>query len=130
MRRYKEALAAFERAMQLNANEPLFRTNKAFALIKLKRNTEALIACERALACNPSHLGAWTYKAYALQNLKRYAEALAANERAISLEPYYYKHLWVGKAVVLSRLWRFKQVWVTFNQAVDLALNSDPHETR
>ncbi len=77
MHRAEEALAAYEKVIELNYTpdyEAALAT-KAILLAKLKRFDEALDAAEKALLLNSKSASAWTTKAYILKMLGHKGEA-------------------------------------------------------
>ena len=61
--RFAEALACFERALELDPFDATALGNRANALFKLGRVEEAIAGHERALACDPFFLASWASKA-------------------------------------------------------------------
>ena len=88
--RYVEALAAAERAVQLDetCTEAWYASGTCQAM--LAQYHEALQAFERALTLNTAYVPAWDGKAWVLGILGRKEEALAAVNRALELEPEYF----------------------------------------
>jgi tetratricopeptide (TPR) repeat protein len=89
--RYSEALAAVERALELDENNAEAWYLKGTCWGMLARYEEALAAFERALAVNAAYAPAWDGKAWVLGILGRKAEALAAVNRALELEPEHFE---------------------------------------
>src|SRR6266567_228206 len=82
----KEALAAYERAIALDAHNAIAHLNKGDALKGLNRDEEALTAYEQAIDRNPHNAIAFLQKSDALRAHMHYAEALASYEQAIRLD--------------------------------------------
>jgi tetratricopeptide (TPR) repeat protein len=82
LKRYEEALAAYEQAIRLDPNFADAYYNKGIALNELKRHEEALAAYEQAIHLNPNDAYAYNGKGIALRDLKRYKEADQAFEKA------------------------------------------------
>src|SRR5260370_689078 len=108
LKRYEEALAAFEQAIRLDSNYAHAHYNKGYTLNDLKRYEEALAASEHASRLNPNHTDDYNNKGNTLRDLKRYEEALAAFEQAIRLDPNY-THAYNGKGNTLRDLKRYKE---------------------
>jgi tetratricopeptide (TPR) repeat protein len=87
LRRYGDALIAFEQATQLDPQAAFAYTGRGAALIGLRCYEEALLACEQAIQLNPMYGAAYIYKARVLHCLKRYGEARDALEQALQLNP-------------------------------------------
>lgn len=83
---FEEALAAADRALELNPRYSFAWNNKCVALLGLGRNNEALEAAEQALAANPSNAVAWTNKALVYRRLEQPDAAIKAMEQAVGLD--------------------------------------------
>src|SRR5260221_721836 len=119
LKRYEEALAAYEQAIRLDPNYTYAYLFKGNALSDLKRYEEALAAYEQAIRLDPDHTYYYYSKGNALSDLKRYEEALAAYEQAIHLDPddadYYH-----NKGNALSDLKRYEEALAAYEQAIRL----------
>jgi tetratricopeptide (TPR) repeat protein len=87
--RYPEALAAVERALAFDPQNPAAWYLRGAILCLLARHVEALASFEEALRLDAHYVPAWDGKAWALGVLGRRAEALAAVEEALRLDPHY-----------------------------------------
>ena len=85
LKRYEEALAAYDQAIRLDPNYAKAYNGKGVALRDLKRYEEALAAFEHAIRLNPNDANAYHGKGNALSELKRYQEAEQAFEKARQL---------------------------------------------
>lgn len=65
----EDALAAYERATDLDPNNIGAWNNKGIALFRLRRYQDAIDCYDKALALNPDHANAWYNKAKALRGL-------------------------------------------------------------
>ena len=80
--RHQEALACYDRAIEINPRLVEPWSNKGASLRNLGRYEEALASYDRAIEINPRYGEAWCNKGVELGNLGRYPEALACFERA------------------------------------------------
>jgi len=109
LRRYAEAVAAYEEAIRLDPHSARAWSNKGIALIDLRHYAEALAALEEAIRLGSNTLTparawiSWNQKGNALYYLGRYHETLAAYEEAIRLKP---DHLlaWENKGGLLRNV--------------------------
>ena len=76
LRRYDDALAAFDRAVVLQPEFADAVYNRSNLLIELNRFADAVAGYERVIALNPHHLHAWKSRGNALHGLARFADAL------------------------------------------------------
>ncbi len=65
----EEALAAYDRATEIDPNHVSAWNNKGIALFRLKRYQDAIDCYDKALSLNPEHANAWYNKAKALRGL-------------------------------------------------------------
>ena len=122
-KRYQEALAAFEQAIQLDPDDASIYNGKGLVLSELKRYQEALAAYERAIRLDPNYAEAYFNKGNVLDDLEHYEEALAAYEQAIRLDPddavanntYGY---------VLSELGFYEEALAAYDQSIRLNPNN------
>src|SRR6266699_3362940 len=122
LKKYEEALVAFEQAIRLDPNLPSAYNSKGIALSNLQRYEEAVVAHEQAIHLNPNDARAYNNKGSALHYLERYDESLTAYEQAIRLNPYL-ATAYYGKGYVLSGLNRYEEALVAFEQAIRLNPN-------
>ena len=123
LKRYEEALVAYEQAIRLDPNYVLAYDNKGDALYRLKRYEEALVACEQAIRLDPNYVLAYNNKGNALNSLKRYEEALVAYEQAIRLDPNN-AVAYDNKGNTLQRIKRNKEAQTAFSQAKRLGFSN------
>jgi Flp pilus assembly protein TadD len=125
LKRYSEALATYERAIQLDSNYATAYNNKGRALMRLKRYVEALTACEQAIQLDSNYATAYNNKSWALIRLKRYVEALTACEQAIQLDSNYVG-AYNNKSWALIRLKRYEEAIAACERAISLDPNYAP----
>ncbi len=85
--RYQDALASYDRALELKPDEAKAFYQRGNTLLKLKRPGDALASYERALKLKPDYADALYNCGVALQSLKQPQEALAHYDRALQLKP-------------------------------------------
>src|ERR1700680_3777011 len=119
LKRFEEALAAYEQAIRLDPDDAAIYYNKSAALMDLKRYEEAVIALEQAIRLDPNDTYAYTNKGVALIELKRYEEALLALEQAIRLDPHN-AVAYTDKGAALHELGRYEEALIALDQAIRL----------
>jgi tetratricopeptide (TPR) repeat protein len=87
--RHSEALAAYDRAIELNPCYPAALNNRGVVLLAVGQAAKALESFERAVSLQPDFAEALYNRANALRGLKRIPEALADYDRAIAVRPNY-----------------------------------------
>ena len=83
--KFAEALAAYDKSIQLNPNYADAYAGRASCLNGLNRYSEALAAIDRAIQLNADNTYSWSIRGFALENLGRYGEALKSYDTAIQL---------------------------------------------
>ena len=85
--KYDEALKAFDKAIELNPQNPIALDGKGTALYNLNKSNEELKAFDKAIELNPQDTIALNGKGIALRDLGKSDEALKAFDKAIELNP-------------------------------------------
>ena len=82
---YEEAIAAFDKAIELDANYCKAWNNRGNALCGMKRYAEALASYDKAVALQPDYHQAWFNRGLLLAEMMAYGNAIESYERAIGL---------------------------------------------
>jgi len=122
LKRYEEALSAFDHAIQLDPNYATAYYNKGYTLHTLKQYEEAIRVFDHATRLDPNLTYAYGNKGVALSDLKRYDEAIIAFDQIIQLDPndafaYY------NKGIALQRLNRNSEAQAAFTKARQLGFS-------
>lgn len=121
--RYEEALASYEKALQMNPELVNAWSGKGKTLDRLKRYEEALDLYDKVIQLNPDNYRAWFGRGYTLRNLQRYEEALAAYEKVLDLK-HDYHHAWNHRSYILMRLNRYQEAWSCFEKVLKIQPDS------
>lgn len=121
-RRYEEAIAVFERALQLKPNASYAWQQRGDALRQSKRYSEAIASYDKALefSANPiSRYQTLNARGALLLELDLYEEAIAAYDRALAICPNGMgaPHILEMKGIALSKLRRYDEAAVLFDTA-------------
>ncbi len=103
--RFAEALAAFDKALELEPSFALARNNQGWTLGSLGRFAEALVAVNQALELDPTLVLAWSNKGWVHYNLRQWDEALTAFDRALAIDKTH-ALAWKNKFNLLQQLGR------------------------
>lgn len=124
--KFTEAIALYDRALQLEPEYEYALVNKASVLNFLERYDEAIEVFEKAIQLQPDDCIAWFSKGIAFYNLERYEEALSCLDRAISLMSKLSElsQAWDLKSSVLCQLERHQEGIEASNKALELNLSS------
>jgi tetratricopeptide (TPR) repeat protein len=119
VKRYDQALAAFDHALHRNSNIIDAWHGRGAACASLGRYEEALVALDRILASYPNTARVLESKGRVLLLMRRPLEALEVFERQIALEPNTAR-AWSNKASALVKLRRYEDVLDAEKQSLSL----------
>ncbi len=85
--RLKEALADYDRALELNSGYAPLYNNRGLVLNSLGRYQEAITDFTRAIELDPRYADAYSNRGLALEHLGRYGAAVADFKAAVGLDP-------------------------------------------
>ena len=113
------AIAAFEKALEIDPKFDYAWNGLGATLRGLGRNTEAIAAFETALEIDPESHGAWNGLGNALNDLGRNTEAIAAFEKALEIDPK--SHIvWNGLGNALNSLGRNTEAIAAYEKALEI----------
>ena len=84
---YDQALADYNRSLELRPDDPATVNNRGNALSRLGRHEEALAGYNRSLELRPDDAVTLSNRGNALADLGRYEEALVDHNRSLALRP-------------------------------------------
>src|SRR5262249_4404381 len=87
MQRYAEAIANYDRALELNANDAETYYNRGLALQNMKQLQDAVASYDKAIALRPDYADAYHNRGNAFMDLRQFAPAVASFDRVIALKP-------------------------------------------
>jgi tetratricopeptide (TPR) repeat protein len=115
--RYQEALAAYDKAIQLQPEYVDAWLGRGNSLQALMRYQEALAAYDKLIQLG-NNFG-WIGRSEALYRLQRYQEALASLDKTIQLQPNnddaYYR-----QGYILDELKRYDEALLSYNRALSI----------
>ncbi len=120
LKRYEEALADTNRAIELSPETARFYDDRGDVYYSLEKYEEALTDYSRAIELSPETAVFYDDRGNAYYSLEKYEEALAAFNRAIELSPetaaYYNRR---GNAYY--SLEKYEEALAAFNRAIELS---------
>jgi tetratricopeptide (TPR) repeat protein len=127
---YQEAIATYEKAIALNANEAKAHWGLCYSLNQMLKPQDAIAACDRALALNPDYPEALWSKGNALHQEQNYQEELKLYEKALQIKPDF-ADAWNNRGVALLKLNRFDEAFAALDKATQLKPDwADPWANR
>jgi tetratricopeptide (TPR) repeat protein len=115
----KEAIASFDRAIELNPTCFEAIRNRGLALSAEGRFDEALDQYKKVLQIHPDDFGAYNNMGLALAGQGKWEEAVSQYEKAIQLSPGFLK-AHVNMAIALQRLGRSQEAATHYRTALNL----------
>ncbi|MFN7217663.1 tetratricopeptide repeat protein [Microcystis sp.] len=122
---YEQAIASWDRALEIKPDDHQAWYNRGIALYNLGRFEQAIASYDRALEIKPDFHDAWNNRGNALDNLGRLEEAIASFDRALEIKPDYHQ-TWFIRGVALYNLGRFEEAIASFDRALEF--KPDYHE--
>jgi tetratricopeptide (TPR) repeat protein len=119
MKEYDKALAAFERATNLNPKFVDAYLNIGNLFGQTGRHEEAQSSFEKALALNPRLPRAWSGLGIVLRKRAQFEKALVAFDKALALEPNLVE-AWLGCGNVFHDLRRSDEAFAAYDKALSI----------
>lgn len=85
--KYKEAIAYYTKAIELEPTNYIYYANRSAAHIHMKDYRSAIMDCEKSVSINEKYSKAWNRLGRALYYDRNYARAVDAYMKSIELEP-------------------------------------------
>ncbi|MEA5576605.1 tetratricopeptide repeat protein [Anabaena sp. UHCC 0451] len=119
LHRYEDALAVYQKAVNIKPNyiQGWYGQGKAF--FELKKYQEALTAYDKAIQIQPDYLEAWIGRGFALASLRRDSEAISAFDKALQIKDDY-PSVWNAKGDAFRNLKQFDNAIKSYDQAIEL----------
>jgi len=117
--RHEDALAAFDKALQLDPYNANAWVSRAIELRFLNRDEDALVALDKAVELDPNISHAWILRGLSFARLDRDEEALAAYDKAVELNPNQ-GHTWVHRGISCFHIGRREESIRSFDKAIEL----------
>ena len=113
---YVEAIALYEKGLDLYENSAEAWLNRGFALAQLRRFEEQLSSCDQAIQLDPEFVEALNCKGLALDELGQNEASLQWFEKAVNMERDFYQ-AWNNRGEVLMELDRHQEALEAFDTA-------------
>jgi len=117
LKRYKEAIAAYEKAIQLRPEYAEAWNGEAKTFYDLKQYKQALDAYDKAIQIQPEYLDAWSGRVYLLNNLERYQAAIDSFDKVIKIQ-INSPEVWNARGDALMNLQRYQEASESYSKAV------------
>jgi tetratricopeptide (TPR) repeat protein len=117
-KRYEEAIASYDKALEFKRNDSEVWSNRGVVLGELKRYEEAIMSFSKAIEFEPDNSITWSNRGIALGYLKRYEEAISSYEKALKFRPDN-SLAWSNRGIALSYLKRYEEALNSHNKAIE-----------
>jgi tetratricopeptide (TPR) repeat protein len=128
-KRYDEAMAVFQRALQKNPNDAMAYFNIGYLLAAQGRDAEAAGAYQRAIQADPNFLEGYFNLGMTLKKLNNPRGALAAFQQAVRINPAHAESLYEAGGLELQ-LNNPRGCFAAYCQFLMVAGNRFPQESR
>ncbi|WP_017652628.1 tetratricopeptide repeat protein [Fortiea contorta] len=119
LQRYQDALAVYEKAVNIRPDYAEGWYAQGKTLYELKKYSAALTAYDKAIQIQPEYTAAWSGRGLSLKNLQRYQEAIASLDKALQLKNNS-PEVWNAKGQALSNLNQYENAIKSYDKAIDL----------
>ncbi|EKU98480.1 TPR repeat-containing protein [Leptolyngbya sp. PCC 7375] len=119
---YVEAIASYDKALNINPDDHNAWIGKGTALEKLRKYKEALISHNKALEIKPDDALGWYNKGVQLGQLGRDEEAIASYDNAVNINPNDHNS-WNNRGNSLVNLGRYEEAIASYDKAVEVNPN-------
>lgn len=123
LKRYNDALDAYNRAVELKPAYTEAWIGQANTLLELKRYQEAMDAYDQTIQLQPNYLEAWNGRGKALNHLQRSKEAIASFDSALKIQPNNLE-AWYERGNVQIKLQQYSEAITSFDKAVKIQPNN------
>ncbi len=123
-RQYKDALAAYSKAVETLPDNALAWHNHAQSLVMCLKYPESVVSCAKALELNPKNAATWFLKSFAHGVMGQYQEALDSCTRGLEIDPSN-KMVWCTRGQYLYALGKLEEALESFGTALKMSPDSE-----
>lgn len=125
----EQAIASWEKALNINPNLSEAWHNRGSALGRLGNYQAAIDSFQNALNINPNNYQAWNERAHALYQLHNWTEAVASWSNALKIMPG--NHLfWYNRGCALEQLEKWSEAIASYEKALEIKPDFQPGRSR
>jgi tetratricopeptide (TPR) repeat protein len=122
--RYEEAIASYDRNLELSSDNYAVLYRRGIALLNLNRYEAAITNYNRMIELNPENYTAWNSLGFALLNLDRYEAAITSYDHSLQLNPDN-DTAWNGRGIALRKLGRYEEAIASYDRSLELKPDND-----
>ena len=117
--RYKEAVDAFDRAIECNPDYMLAYANKAYTLTNMREYEKALQSVNKVLEIDPDYAWACGQRGKIYNDMKEYHKALIDLDKAIELDGKD-KYAYANKSYALGEIGEYEKALHAINEVLEI----------
>jgi tetratricopeptide (TPR) repeat protein len=126
---FEQAIASWEKALNINPYLSEAWHNRGSALGRLSKYQEAVESFQKALTIDPKNYQAWNDRAHALYQLQNWAAAADSWSNAIKITPG--NHLfWYNRGCALEQLKSWEEAIASFEKSLEIKPDFQPARSR
>ncbi|MEG4282183.1 CHAT domain-containing protein, partial [Microcoleus sp. A006_D1] len=123
--KYEEAIASYDKALEIKPDKHEAWYNRGIALRNLGKYEEAIASYDKALEIKPDKHEAWNNRGLALYKLGKFEEAIASYDKALEFKPDDHE-AWYNRGIALYNLGKFEEAIASYDKALEI--KPDFHE--
>lgn len=119
LQRYEEAIASYERAIEIKSDYYEAWYYRSYLLYKLQRYEEAITSYDKVIQLNPEEADAWYNRGLILETLQKPEGALASYDKVIEIRSDFYQ-AWYTRGIALEKLQQYEEAIASFDRAIQI----------
>jgi len=119
VRNYMQAIADFDRAIEIDPEYSAAYYNRSLAYSKLGNYKQAIADCDRAVGINPKYAAAYYNRGLAYGKLGDHRQAISDFDRAIGINPEY-ADAYHNRGLADGKLGEHRQAIADFDRAIEI----------
>ena len=120
--RLEEAIAAYDKAIEIKPDYYQAWNNRGNALHRLESLEEAIVSFDKAIEIKPDYYQAWEGRGYAMYSSERYQEAIANFDKVLQIKPHNCQ-IWNNRGYLLLKKYSFEGMTVVYNKPLEINRN-------
>jgi tetratricopeptide (TPR) repeat protein len=122
--KYDEAIKCYDKAIEIDPDNPVVWNNKGLALNSLGKYDEAITSYDKAIEIDPDDADTWNNKGLALNSLGKYDEAITSYDKAIEIDPDD-ADTWNNKGLALNSLGKYDEAKKCYDRSKKLGYDGE-----
>jgi tetratricopeptide (TPR) repeat protein len=115
--KYDEAIACYDKVIEINPKNKWGWINKGAALDDLGKYEEAIKTYDKAIEIHPESADIWCNKGFSLDNMGKHGDAMVAFNKAIEIKSKF-AAAWNGRGIALANMERYEEAIEAYNKAI------------